>query len=98
MVNQFCVSQNAILANIKCNGNKISTAFESKLYRVIRQKGSNLSAKYENGQTFYPNVSHVRPYYGIFPRHENNNQHNADVPIRHHIDRKLPQRFDDFIV
>ena len=92
MINKFRV----LLA--KREGNNMSSVFESKLYKVIRQKGSNLIVKSENGQTFYRNVSHVRPYYGTFSRRENNNQHNADVPVRHHRERKLPKRFNDFIV
>ena len=41
MVNKFRVGQNVFLA--KREGNKMSSVFESKLYKVIRQKGSNLS-------------------------------------------------------
>ena len=40
MVNTFRVGQNVLLA--KREGNKMSSVFESKLYKVIRQKGSNL--------------------------------------------------------
>jgi len=96
MANKFRVGQNVLLA--KREGDKMSSVFENKLYKVIRQKGSNLLVISENGQTFYRNVSHVRPYYGAFPRRENNNQHNPDVSVRHHRERKLPQRFHDFIV
>ena len=64
MVNKFCVGQNVLLA--KHAGNKMSSVFENKLYKIIRQKGSNLLVKSENGQTFYRNVSHVWPYYGLF--------------------------------
>ena len=96
MVNKFRVGQNVFLA--KREGNKMSSVFENKLYKVIRQKGSNLLVKSENGQTFYRNVSHVRPYYGTFPRREYNNQHNPDVSVRHHRERKLPKRFSAFIV
>ena len=96
MVNQFRVVQNVILA--KREGNKMVSVFENKLYKVIRQKGNNMLVKSENGQTFYRNFSHVRPYYGTFPRREHNNQHNPDVHVRHHRDMKLPKRFTDFIV
>jgi len=84
MVNKFCVGQNVLLA--KREGNKMSSVFENKLYKVIRQKGNNLLVKSENGQTFYGNVSHVRHY-----------EHNADVSVRHHRDLKLPKRFSDFM-
>jgi hypothetical protein len=96
MVNKFRVGQHVLLA--KREGNKMSSVFENKLYKVIKKKGSNLLVKSENGQTFYRNVSHVRPYYGTFPRCENNNQHNPDVHVRHHRERQLPKRFSDFIV
>lgn len=96
MINKFRVGQNVLLA--KREGNKMSSVFENKLYKVIRQKGSNLLVKSENGQTFYRNVSHVRPYYGTFPRRENNNQLNPDVHVCHHRERKMPKRFSDFIV
>jgi hypothetical protein len=56
MVNKFRVGQNVLLA--KREGNKMSSVFENKLYKVIRQKGSNLLVKSENGQAFYRNVSH----------------------------------------
>jgi hypothetical protein len=69
MVNKFYVGQNVLLA--KREGNKMSSVFKNKLYKVIRQKGSNLLVKSENGQTFYGNVSHVRHY-----------EHNADVYVR----------------
>jgi hypothetical protein len=39
MVNKFRVGQNVLLA--KREGNKMSSVFENKLYKVIRQKGSN---------------------------------------------------------
>ena len=46
MVNKFRGGQNVLLA--KREGNKMSSVFENKLYKVIRQKGSNLLVKSEN--------------------------------------------------
>ena len=70
-VNKYCVGQNVILA--KRDGNKMSSVFENKLYKVIKQKRSSLLVRSENGPTFYRNFSHVRPYYVTFPCHEKKN-------------------------
>jgi hypothetical protein len=40
MVNKFRVGQNVLLA--KREGNNMSSVFENKLYKVIRQKGGKV--------------------------------------------------------
>ena len=92
---RLCVGQKVIVK--LRDGNKLSTKFENNVYRVVRQTGTSVLVRSDNGQTFYRNISHVRPYHGGLINRQNRNDDRL-VNVRPHRIRKQPARFNDFIL
>ena len=93
---KYRIGQNVNL--LRREGSKMSSRYEDKPYKVVRQRGTSVMLRSNNGHIIYRNVSHVRPYFTTFERniHCDNRQH--IVRARPHRLRKMPDKCNDFVV
>ena len=72
---KYRIGQNVNL--LRREGSKMSSRYEDKPYKVVRQRGTSVMLRSNNGHIIYRNVSHVRPYFRTFERniHCDNRQH-----------------------
>jgi translation elongation factor P/translation initiation factor 5A len=93
---KYRIGQNVNL--LRREESKMSSRYEDKPYKVVRQRGTSVMLRSNNGHIIYRNVSHVRPYFTTFERniHCDNRQH--IVRARPHRLRKMPDKCNDFAV
>jgi hypothetical protein len=87
---KYRIGQNVNL--LRREGNKMSSRYE-----VVRQRETSVMLRSNNGHIIYRNVSHIS-YFRTFERntHCDNRQH--IVRVRPHRLRKMPDKFNDFVV
>lgn len=93
---KFRIGQQAIL--LHKDERKMTPRYSDKLYKVVRQKGTSVKLRAENGQIIYRNVSHVRPYYKAVTTTTRVNRSKNNDEIRPHRQRKIPEKFNDYVL
>ena len=93
---KYRIGQNVIL--LRREESKMSSRYEDKPYKVVRQRGTSVMLRSNNGHIIYRDVSHVRPYFRTFERYTHCDNRQNIVRARPHRLRKMQKKFNDFVI